>query len=151
METALAFAKAHFLDGWNHYLSTGAPEQVQNAHNMLQGRSSVQDLTQTWLALALDCGIAWIKRFPSILVEETANGWSWGNVTENSSFSANRNMFEAAAIDFLALMGMNADNTPDFTRGYLDSIVKFFECLLDSRLKILMRQPRRLSMGSSDW
>jgi Heterokaryon incompatibility protein (HET) len=151
MEKASVFAEAHYLDGWNNYLSIGAPEEVRNAHNYLQGRISRRYIIQTWLALALDCGIDWIKRLPSLLIEQTADSWTLGEFTVNSLFPANRNMFEATAIHFLSLIGINEENTPDFTRSYLDWTVKFFECLLDSRLKILTDQPRRLCVESNDW
>lgn len=148
---ASALAKAHSLNTLNHYLSTGYPEQVQNAHKYRQSHSYLQDFTQTWLALALDCGIDWIKRLLSLLIEQTADRWYWGQVTANSLFPAFRNKFEAVAIDLLSLIGKNEENTPDFAKSYLDPTVKFFEYLLDSRLKILAIHPRGLCMGSSDW
>jgi hypothetical protein len=151
MEKASALAKAHFLDTLKQDVSIGEPEQLRNAQKHMQSHSYSQDFTQTWLALALDCGIDWIKRLPSLLIEQTADGWYWGQFTVNSLLPAFRNKFEAAAIDLLSLTGKNDENTPDFTRSYLDPTVKFFECLLDSRLKILATLPRGLCMGSSDW
>jgi hypothetical protein len=148
---ASALAKVHFLDTLSHDLSIGYPAQVQNATKYMQSQSHLQDFIQTWLALALDCGIDWIKRLPSLLIEQTADRWYWGQFTVNSLSPAFRNKFEAAAIDLLSLIGKNEQSTPDFIKSYLDPTVKFFKCLLDSRLKILTGFPRSLCIGSSDW
>jgi hypothetical protein len=152
MEKASALIKTHSLDAWNHHLSFGEPKEVQQANKFLQNQSPPRDFTQDWLALALDCGIDWIKRLPFLLIEQTVDdSWTWGQFTSNSLYPTFRNKFEAVAIDLLSLIGENKENTPDFTRSYLDPTVKFFECLVDSRLKFLTRVPRRLCMGSSDW
>jgi hypothetical protein len=151
MEKSSALTKAHSLEELNHYLSIGGSAEVQGAHNYLQSHSLSPDFIQTWLALALDCGIDWIKRLPSVLIEQTV-GWShWGQFTDNSLFPVFRDKLEAAAIDLLSLFGKNEKNTPDFTTNYLNPTVKFFECLIDSRLKVLTQVARRLCLGNSDW
>ena len=151
MEKSSALAKANSLEELSHYLSTGGPVEVQKAHNYLQCHSISQDFIQTWLALALDCGIDWIKRLPSMLIEQTADWSHWGQFTDNSLFPVFRNKLEAAAIDLLSFLGKNEKNTPDFTTNYLDPTVKFFECLIDCRLKLLTKLPRRLCLGNNDW
>jgi hypothetical protein len=57
---------------------------------------------------------------------------------------------EAAAIDLLHLARGN-ENTLDFTTTYLSPAIKFLECLIDSRIKVLMELLRRLCLGNSDW
>ncbi|PMD16933.1 hypothetical protein NA56DRAFT_282513 [Hyaloscypha hepaticicola] len=74
MEKTSVLVKTHFLKELNHSISTGGSEEAQGAHQFLQGNSISHDFIQTWLALALDCGIEWIKRLPSELIEQTA-GW----------------------------------------------------------------------------
>jgi hypothetical protein len=83
MEKSSVFVKTHFLKELNHSFSIGGSEEAQSAHNFLQGNSISHDFIQTWLALALDCGIEWIKRLSSELIEQTA-GWCWGQIAANS-------------------------------------------------------------------
>jgi hypothetical protein len=152
MEKASTLARLHSLDELKHSLSVGEPKLVQDTHKYLQSHSMEHDFTQTWLALALDCGIDWIKRLPLLLIEQTAaDQWTWGQFATNPLFSIHRNKLEAVAIDLLSLIEKNEKNTPDFAKSYLNPTVKFFECLLDTRLKILTGLPRRLCIGSSDW
>ena len=149
MEKSSVFVKTHFLKELNHSFSIGGSEEAQSAHNFLQGNSISHDFIQTWLALALDCGIEWIKRLPFELIEQTA-GWYWGQIAANSLFPVFWDKLEAAAIDLLHLAGGN-ENTPDFTTSYLGPTIKFLECLIDSRLKVLTELLRRLCLGNSDW
>jgi hypothetical protein len=151
MEKSSALVKTHSLEALNHNLSIGGSVEVQQAHNFLQEHSLSWDFIQTWLALALDCGIDWIKRLPSLLIEQTVDWPHWGQFTDNSLFPEFRDKFEAAAIDLLSLMGENEKDTPEFTTNYLGPTVKFVECLIDSRLKVLTELPRRLCLGNSDW
>ncbi len=150
MEKSSVLVKTHFLKELNRSISTGGSEEAQDAHHFLQGNSISHDFIQTWLALVLDCGIEWIKRLPSELIEQTA-GWSWGQITANSLLPVFQDKLAAAAIDLLHLAGKNEENTPDFTLTYLGPTIKFLECLIDSRLKMLTELPRRLSLGNSDW
>ena len=57
---------------------------------------------------------------------------------------------EAAAIDLLHL-ARGSENTLDFTTTYHGPTIKFSECLIDSRLKVLTELLRRLCLGNSDW
>jgi hypothetical protein len=151
MEKSSALVKTHFLEALSYNLSLGGSAEVQKAHNFLQDHSLTSDFIQTWLALALDCGIDWIKRLPSVLIEGTVDWPLWGQLTDNSLFPGFRDKFEAAAIDLLSLIGENAKDTPEFTTNYLGPTVKFVECLMDSKLRVLTELPRRICLGNSDW
>ena len=128
MEKSLDLINLYFLRELSDNLSTGSSAEVQKAHNYVEKSLWQQDFMQTWLALALDCGIEWIKRLPSVLIEQTTD-WYWGRFTENTRFPALRGILEAAAIDLLLLTEIHEKGTPDFITSYLDPTVKFFECL----------------------
>lgn len=105
MEKSSVLVKTHFLKELNHSISTGGSEEAQDTHQFLQGNSISHDFIQTWLALALDCGIEWIKRLPSELIEQTA-GWYWGQITANSLLPVFQDKLAAAAIDLLHLVSV---------------------------------------------
>lgn len=100
---------------------------------------------QTWLALAIDSGIDWIRRFPETMREGTEGTWFLGTLG-----AALDTALTDPAASLLSAFGITRDSTPDFEEEYLPTAIKFFTCLLDSRLKFLNIKPRRLPVSDND-
>ncbi|EFX06403.1 hypothetical protein CMQ_6724 [Grosmannia clavigera kw1407] len=108
--------------------------------------SPMSTFRQTLLALAMDCGIDWIRRFPDVMSTGT-NGtqpWMHGELggTHNSDVTA-------AATQLLSYLNIQEGDSR--RNDYLEVTIRFVACILDDRLKFLTLMPRRIQTGPDDW
>jgi hypothetical protein len=100
---------------------------------------------QTYLGCAIDCGIDWIRRFPSVMREGTEGSWIHGTFDRCST------RFTDAAMDLVCYFDVTKENTSNFEQDYLQPTIRFFTCLVDNRLKFLTSSPRRIQAGAGDF
>jgi hypothetical protein len=91
-----------------------------------------------------------IKRLPSLLTDHTAETESWGGITRNSQFPTFETKFNDMATDLLFSIEIEKDS-PAFCESHFNLDMKFLKCLVDSRLRFLTLEPRRLRIRSNDW
>ncbi|KAI9776245.1 MAG: hypothetical protein M1839_000478 [Geoglossum umbratile] len=89
---------------------------------------------------AIDNGIDWIRRLPSILGKETESG-RWGH----GKFGSFEPGFTKAAIDLLSYFNVTKESNDDFDVEFLDPIIRFFTCVTDHRLKFPVLLPRKIT------
>lgn len=114
-------------------ISADGPDQLMN------------EFLQTYLGCAIDCGIDWIRRFPSVMREGTEGSWIHGTFDRYST------RFTDAAVDLLRYLDITKENTSNFEQDYLQPTIRFFTCLVDNRLKFLTSSPRRIQAGAGDF
>jgi hypothetical protein len=102
---------------------------------------------QLWLAHAIDCGLEWILRLPEVLRKGTDETWIYGTM----GIDSNARLTEAASNLLSHFSGKKGEGDPISTANLLDTIIRFFSCLLDPRLALLNLRPRRLPVGPGDF
>ncbi|KAH6716239.1 heterokaryon incompatibility protein-domain-containing protein [Leptodontidium sp. MPI-SDFR-AT-0119] len=101
------------------------------------GPGPFSDSLTAWLALALDCGLDWIKQFPDAMLADTRDRWTFGTLGE----IANPILTDAARS---VLAFFSADANDDQT---LKAVIRCMTCLLDNRLIFFTMFPRRIEVG----
>lgn len=107
---------------------------------------TMETFRQTFLALALDCGIDWIRRFPDIISADTKGPetWMYGRLGEEQNSG-----LAAAASELLSHFNITEEDSR--RREYMVQAIRFFTCLMDDRLKFLTLMPRRIQAATDDW
>ena len=95
-----------------------------------------------WLAQAIDCGLAWILRFPDVIKSGTAT-WEDGTVGIDADAR-----LTAAATSLLAHLD-TSEEEQDIDGATLQRAIRFMTCAIDQRLYLLSSRPRRLPVNPS--
>jgi hypothetical protein len=140
----------HHLDELAQSIAVSEPKYVRDVHDWLQQSPTMKSFTQTWLAIAIDCGFEWITTFSSTIIEKETNPWYWGQFAANTVLKDHRDQLHEAAVELLSLLGKTEENAQDFSSDYLDPTMQFFEYLLDARLKMLAEMPRMLNLQGNE-
>ncbi|KAK3680438.1 hypothetical protein B0T22DRAFT_375253 [Podospora appendiculata] len=120
----------------NIQLMTGEVNRVRGAR---QG-GPMTIFLQLWIALAIDCGVDWLMRFPDNMKEGTEGTWQH----ETLGDTADPRLTDAAR----ALL-THFNTTP--AAESLDKATKFLTCVLDPRLKFYTITPRAIPAGPGDF
>lgn len=99
---------------------------------------------ESMLASAIECGIDWIRRLPDVL-EKEANFGAWTHGT----FNGFNPVFTGAATDLLSHFGITKENSAEFDNKFLRPTIRFFTCITDDRLRLLVKIPRRIQTRAS--
>jgi hypothetical protein len=102
---------------------------------------------QACLALAIDCGIDWIRRFPATLTQtKTDPEPHFGSIGVPNS-----EIFRDVAQSLLSVLGISVENTPgDFDEEYLTPTTTFLACIADRSLRKLCSEPCRIRTAPND-
>jgi hypothetical protein len=153
LEKASSIIEKYDLQTQSEELGTGVDEFTKKVmEDIVKGmshsrvaRGLTNTFLQTLLGSAIDCGIDWIRRFPSVMRKGTERSWVHG------TFDCYNTKFTDAAIELLSYFGIAKDNTPDFDQNYLQQSVRFLTCITDCRLKFLTVTPRRIQARAGDF
>ena len=96
------------------------------------------------LASAIECGIDWIRRLPDVL-EKKANLGAWTHGT----FNGFNPVFTGVATDLLSHFSITKENSAEFDNKFLRPTIRFFTCITDDRLRLLVKIPRRIQTRAS--
>ncbi|KXJ93530.1 heterokaryon incompatibility protein-domain-containing protein [Microdochium bolleyi] len=139
-------------------LNTNTSTQISLAlvnlrEDMIKRKTKPRDVfLKTWLAHGIDCGFAWMARFPDTMLQSTQEGYTYGVIGDISDDQ----LIPAARA--LSAMTAPADNSLECMASWLGlgqadntrKMVRFLRTILDPRLKPLAAQPRRLAIGPND-
>jgi hypothetical protein len=113
---------------------------VETAVDVMTQRGLDTKWFEEVIGSAIDNGIDWIRRFPSILEKETESG-----IWEHGKFGSFEPGFTKEAIDLLSYLNITKESNADFDVEFLDPMVRFFTCVTDHRLKLPVLLPRRIT------
>jgi hypothetical protein len=103
--------------------------------------------SESILGSAIECGIGWIRRLPDVLEKETNSG-AW----DHGTFKGFNPAFANAAADLLSHFGITRENSPEFDDEFLRPTIRFFTCITDDRMRLIVKVPRRIqTRGSGDF
>ena len=153
-ERAMAFLTKYNLHDTQKFLQqfdNADVKRVTGVNPMGRTPSGVPTFLRDILALALDCGIDWIRRFPALMMDEKQLSVIYGVVgTHVQHLGQEEPLFTDPATELLSMFGVER-NTTGFVENYLIPVIKFFFCILDSRLRLLVDHPWRLPISANDW
>jgi len=153
MEKAMEMIENQQLHDLAHDLEVKDTELVKSIYSSIKDKShwspSLLKLSlQIWIAISIDCGIDWIRRFPKIMRDGTEEGWALGILSYAEPCDAK---IESAALTLLSHFDITRENTSNFDEDYLRSTVQFLSCIMDTRLRFLSTIPTRLPIGGKDF
>ena len=148
MDTAAAILAKHHLEDTfgNEKIGRNSPDAYFSPLFDQKYASLSKNFGQTCLAVAIDCGIDWIRRFPAIVQDKTAPPPPFGSIGVPDS-----DTFLDVASRLLSALGITKDNREDFVEDYLTPTTHFLTCIADRNLKRLSTLPRRIRTGEHDF
>ena len=118
---------------------------VRKAVDIMDNKAIVKyNWYKSILASSIDCGLDWMLRLPDVLNTGAKRGrWDRG------TFHGSNPAFANAAVDLLSEFGKTRENSPDFEEKFLHPTIRFLTCIMDDRLRLLSKIPRRIRTKAS--
>ncbi|SPO01508.1 uncharacterized protein DNG_04181 [Cephalotrichum gorgonifer] len=148
LDVASRIVEEHELDMLARDFIAAADETIQSRFRVAAINSSggsrpdapLNGFVKAWLALAIDCGLQWILRFPDVMASGTAS-WDDGILGKDADAR-----LTAAATSLLAHFD-TPETKQDSDGATLHNAIRFMTCAVDPRICLLHTGPRRLPIG----